>query len=203
MHVLRGKERKEEKRKEGRKWAIEWRKDGGKNGRKESPTRISQFPWYKYSYVWVHAKSLQLCLTLCDPTDWSPPGSSVHGILQARIMKFPCPPPRDLPNPGIEPAPLTSPALVGWIFTTSTSWEALAQFQPPLLKQVCKPLWLQWAGMSELHILLWSKYIYFLQRIYHSLLYLLSYQSSLLDCKHIKAEILSYSFPYIQYLLHK
>ena len=27
----------------------------------------------------------QSCLTLCDPVDYSPPGSSVHGILQARI----------------------------------------------------------------------------------------------------------------------
>ena len=111
MHVLRGKERQEEKRKEGRKWGTEWSKDGGKNGRKESPTRISQFPWYKYSYVWVHALSLHLCPTLCDPMNWSPPGSSVHGILQARIMEFPCPPPRDLPNLGTEPAPLMSPAL--------------------------------------------------------------------------------------------
>ena len=34
------------------------------------------------------AKSLQLCLTLCDPTDGSPPGSSVHGILQARILEW-------------------------------------------------------------------------------------------------------------------
>ena len=33
------------------------------------------------------AKSLQLCLTLCDPVDCSPPGSSVHGILQARILE--------------------------------------------------------------------------------------------------------------------
>ena len=32
------------------------------------------------------AKSCQLCPTLCDPTDGSPPGSSVHGILQARIL---------------------------------------------------------------------------------------------------------------------
>ena len=30
----------------------------------------------------------QLCLTLCDPMDSSPPGSSVHGILQARILKW-------------------------------------------------------------------------------------------------------------------
>ena len=34
------------------------------------------------------AKSLQLCLTLCNPMDCSPPGSSVHGILQARILEW-------------------------------------------------------------------------------------------------------------------
>ena len=34
------------------------------------------------------AKSLQLCLTLCDPIDGSPPGSSVHGILQARTLEW-------------------------------------------------------------------------------------------------------------------
>ena len=36
--------------------------------------------------VRVHAKSVQLCPTLCDPIDCSPPGSSVHGISQARIL---------------------------------------------------------------------------------------------------------------------
>jgi len=35
----------------------------------------------------VHAQSLQRCRTLCDPIDCSPPGSSVHGILQARILQ--------------------------------------------------------------------------------------------------------------------
>ena len=85
----------------------------------------------------------QACPTLCNPMDYSPPGSSVHGILQARKLKWiampssrgssqprdwtrvscparrffnvwatrkaheywnrlPCPPPEDLPNPGIE-----------------------------------------------------------------------------------------------------
>ena len=34
------------------------------------------------------AKSLQLCLTLCDPIDGSPPGSPVHGILQARTLEW-------------------------------------------------------------------------------------------------------------------
>ena len=34
------------------------------------------------------AKSLQLCPTLCDPIDGSPPGFSVHGILQARTLEW-------------------------------------------------------------------------------------------------------------------
>ena len=34
----------------------------------------------------VHAQSVQSCPTLCDPMDYSPTGSSVHGILQARIL---------------------------------------------------------------------------------------------------------------------
>ena len=34
------------------------------------------------------AKSLQSCLTLCDPIDGSPPGSAVPGILQARILEW-------------------------------------------------------------------------------------------------------------------
>ena len=36
----------------------------------------------------VHAKSSQLCPTPCNPTDYSSPGSSVHGILQARILAW-------------------------------------------------------------------------------------------------------------------
>ena len=35
----------------------------------------------------VRAKSLQLCLTLWDPIDCSPPCSSVHGLVQARILE--------------------------------------------------------------------------------------------------------------------
>ena len=34
------------------------------------------------------AKSLQLCPTLCDPIDGSPPGSFVHGIFQARVLEW-------------------------------------------------------------------------------------------------------------------
>ena len=38
--------------------------------------------------VHLHAQSLQLCPTLCVLMDCSPPGSSVHGILQARILEW-------------------------------------------------------------------------------------------------------------------
>ena len=53
----------------------------------------------------------QSCPTLSDPKDCSPPGSSVHGIFQARVLEWggvPLPSPGDLPDPGIEPR---SPAL--------------------------------------------------------------------------------------------
>ena len=43
----------------------------------------------------------QPCATLCCPMDCSPPGSSVDGILQGRVLE--CPLPGDLPKPGIEP----------------------------------------------------------------------------------------------------
>ena len=36
----------------------------------------------------VDAKSLQSCPTLCDPIDGSPPGSSAHGIFQARVLEW-------------------------------------------------------------------------------------------------------------------
>ena len=59
------------------------------------------------------------CLTLRDPMDCSPPGSSVLGISQAGILEWEAIPfSRGLPDPGIEPR---SPALAGGFFTTETS----------------------------------------------------------------------------------
>ena len=70
------------------------------------------------------AKSLQLCLTLCDTIDCSPPGSSVHGTLQARILEWiPSPVPGDLLDPVIEPSSSMSPALTGSFFTINVTWE--------------------------------------------------------------------------------
>ena len=59
--------------------------------------------------VWRRRAWVTSVLSLCDPMDCSPPGSPVHGILQARIWSgLPCPSPGDLSNPGVEQG---SPAL--------------------------------------------------------------------------------------------
>ena len=59
----------------------------------------------------------QLCPTLCNPMDFSLPGSSVHGIFQAKILGgLPFPSPGDLPNPGIEPG---SPSLQAMLYRLS------------------------------------------------------------------------------------
>ena len=60
----------------------------------------------------------------CDPMDCSPPGSSVHKISRQEYWSgLPFPLPGDLPDPGIEPRSLTSPALAGGFTTTSATWE--------------------------------------------------------------------------------
>ena len=94
----------------------------------------------------VCAKSLQSCLTLYDPMGCSPPGCSVHGILQEYCHRLPSIPfSRHLPDPRIKPRspalqtdslPSEPPgkpgsvkpesfglALAGGFFTTSTTWE--------------------------------------------------------------------------------
>ena len=56
----------------------------------------------------------------CDPMDCSLPGSSVHGIFQARILEWlPFSTPGDLPDSGIEAVSPVSSALAGRFFTTA------------------------------------------------------------------------------------
>ena len=62
----------------------------------------------------VHAKSLQLCPTLCNPMDCNPPGSSGHGILQARILEWVA-----------MPSSRGYSAMTGRFFTPSATWETL------------------------------------------------------------------------------
>ena len=71
----------------------------------------------------MHAKSLQSCLTLCDPVvSQAPP--SMGFSRQDHWSGLQCPPPGDLPDPGIEPLSLASPALAGRLFTNRATWEA-------------------------------------------------------------------------------
>ena len=72
------------------------------------------------------AKSLQSCLTLCDLMDCSSPGSSVHGILLARVLEFAVPPSFRGSSP---PASLTSPALGGRFFTISPTRKACVELE--------------------------------------------------------------------------
>ena len=74
--------------------------------------------WYMwknlYVHVWVHSKSLQAHLTLYDTMDHGPPGSSVHGILQERILKWVAmPSSRGSQGLGIKPTSLKSPTVAG------------------------------------------------------------------------------------------
>jgi len=61
----------------------------------------------------------ELCPALCNPIDYSPPDSSVHGVSQAKIPKgFAVSFSRDLLNPGIKLISPSSPTWAGGFFTT-------------------------------------------------------------------------------------
>ena len=65
---------------------------------------------------------------LCDRMDCSPPDSSVMGFSrQEHWSGLPCPPPGDLPDPGIEPTSFMSLDLAGRFLTTGATWEAPTQ----------------------------------------------------------------------------
>ena len=103
---------------------------------------LNHSPW-QVRHLVLLAKSLQSCPTLWNPMDYNTPGSSIHGIHQARILEWqeywsglPCPSPGDLPNPGLEPASLMSCAMAGGFFTTSAIWQkgdSVPPFSNPLV----------------------------------------------------------------------
>ena len=79
-------------------------------------------PYTIYIYACVHAKFLQSCPALCNCMECSPPGTFIHGILQARILEWiVMPSAGDLPDPWIEPMSLMSPALAGRCFATTAT----------------------------------------------------------------------------------
>ena len=84
----------------------------------------------------------ELRLTLCYPKDCGLPGSSVHGILQARILQWPMPSSRGIfPTQGSNPHHFTSPALAGRFFTTSATWEVHHFLNDNLKTTIRKRIW--------------------------------------------------------------
>ena len=90
----------------------------------DSPTsRILRNKHLILNHLCVHTKSLHLCPTPCDPKGYSPPGSSVHGLLRARILEWVAMPSSRRSSWPRDPTwSLMSLALAGRFFTTSTTW---------------------------------------------------------------------------------
>ena len=76
----------------GRKNEKERVKQDQVSGKILELTSLTIYPTIEYSISFLNntaaAKSLQSCPTLCDPIDGSPPGSSIHGIFQARVLEW-------------------------------------------------------------------------------------------------------------------
>ena len=81
------------------------------------------------TFLSVLCLAAQLCLTLHNPLDCSPPGSSVHGTFQARTLDWVAfPSPEDLPDPEIEPSSLVSPELPWILYPLSHQGSPLSIF---------------------------------------------------------------------------
>ena len=103
------------------------------------------------------AKSLRSCLTLCDPMDHSWPGSSVHGILQARVMEWIVMPssrgsswPRDWTHIS------NAPAVTTRFFTTSTTWEAHSGLLPSDKNEEVVLMLFLYYNYVSLYIIFWK-----------------------------------------------
>ena len=75
--------------------------------------------------VYMHAKLLHSCLTLCSSMDHSSQASLSTGFSRQEYWsRMSCPPPGDLRDPGIKNTFLMSPSFAGRFFTTNITWEA-------------------------------------------------------------------------------
>ena len=105
------------------------------------------------SYVACQVTSV--CLTFCNPMDYSPPGSSVHGDSPGKNTAVGCHALLQgiFPNPRIKPASLMSPALAGRFFTTSATWEAPMWLTISVCKYLSKHIELDVFKWIVLHVI--------------------------------------------------
>ena len=95
---------------------------------------------WKYPFLLLVSRSCvrmcaQSCLTLCNPMDYSPPGCSVHGISQARILEWTAISSfRGSSQKGLNLCLFASPALAGRFFTTWATGEA-SRWPPVRIQQ--------------------------------------------------------------------
>ena len=107
------------------------------------------FPPYVHECMLNHFSSVWLFATLLTIACQAP--LSTRFSNQEYWSGLPCPPPGDLPNPGVEPVSFTSSPLAGKFFTTSTTWEALFPIQ-------YKVNWI--STFSRYCIFIWQVYRY-------------------------------------------
>ena len=139
--------------------------------------------WLYITHCTVH---VWLRLILWNPVNHSPLASS--SMRFSRQEQWPsCPPPGDLPGPGIEPSSLMSPTLAGGFFTTGVTWEALiaqkmtshcstqcCPFSPRLSCSFCQESLLQDSFPSQLSFLFPRESgpsLFLSQWVYQSLFY--------------------------------
>ena len=90
--------------------------------------------------TYMHAKSLQSCLTLCDPMDCSLLDSSAHGILQARLLEWVAMPSSTESSQPRDQTSISSVSWIGRVFFTT---------EPPEKPGMNLRVYLIWTSSSE------------------------------------------------------
>ena len=126
----------------GQMWAFWWiNSDAYNGGQKYSYLSTVVCSRICASHIpFPCANLFQSCLTLCHAVDYSPPGSSVHGLLQARILGWVAMPPS---RGSSWPRDWTWVSYNPLFFTTSTTWEAnLRTHSHWKVREGCPNFWL-------------------------------------------------------------
>ena len=112
-----------------------------------------QLQWFKLEInarmLYMQAGSFQLCPALCNSMNYSPPGSSVHGILQARILQWVAMPSSRGSSPPRDPTHDSCGSCnAGRFFTTEPLGKSIRKVTPGQMLRLSRVKWL--SGMATL-----------------------------------------------------